>query len=585
MAEYGFKENTEEADVTNASDDVDIYCEPCSTDCIKSFANGFCLQCDEYLCSTCIKDHKKFAVSRTHSVLDQANMPSQHQKTQKRLFECTEPCRKHQNEIIKFFCKLHANLVCSVCITLEHRTCEVEYIPEASTDFQNKAEYLELKKQMEDSTKYIETKLEEMRTELENINEVEEIKNFQMEINVLIERKEKELLDKMQDFKRANNYVADKIKGEIETAYSHLSVMNKSLNDSAAHDIQLYMAVKTMKSQLECINNSIEEARKGTPFTEFGFMKNTALVDFLQSTGAFGTIETPQQTLYVNNDCIVTAAISLGVTYTNLAWTLISHSAPRVIEFFGRDVVRIKVPTSLLIQSDGRTLESFGYDAEEKYADFTENGTQNDWYYFERFWLDLNENMDTFRITTVLKDKSGKEMRAVSLISLLIKFFVQRLLTFSRTVGANVTAKDIHLILTVPGNWNSNTKILLQLAVKKTCLKVGKVSIMLESEAAALYCLQLPKADSIGRIRYNKEESHLIPKTGQHFLICDFQEDKLAINLHSMESGMQMEHIITEHDRKLGVSKVVEDFETFMNALAGCEIIAVIKKSHLDEYT
>ncbi|XP_052222259.1 heat shock 70 kDa protein 12B-like [Dreissena polymorpha] len=406
-----------------------------------------------------------------------------------------------------------------------------------------------------------------------------------MEINVLIERKEKELLDKMQDFKRANNYVADKIKGEIETAYSHLSVMNKSLNDSAAHDIQLYMAVKTMKSQLECINNSIEEARKGTPFTEFGFMKNTALVDFLQSTGAFGTIETPQQTLYVNNDCIVTAAISLGVTYTNLAWTLISHSAPRVIEFFGRDVVRIKVPTSLLIQSDGRTLESFGYDAEEKYADFTENGTQNDWYYFERFWLDLNENMDTFRITTVLKDKSGKEMRAVSLISLLIKFFVQRLLTFSRTVGANVTAKDIHLILTVPGNWNSNTKILLQLAVKKTCLKVGKVSIMLESEAAALYCLQLPKADSIGRIRYNKEESHLIPKTGQHFLICDFQEDKLAINLHSMESGMQMEHIITEHDRKLGVSKVVEDFETFMNALAGCEIIAVIKKSHLDEYT
>ncbi|KAH3832023.1 uncharacterized protein LOC127879840 isoform X1 [Dreissena polymorpha] len=591
MAEHGV---TEETDVATASDEVDIYCEPCSTDRKKTFANGFCLQCDEYLCDTCIKDHKKFSISRMHSVLDQGKMPSQRQKKQNCLVGCIEPCRKHQNEIIKFFCKLHQVLVCSVCITLDHRDCQVEYIPDASTDFRNNAEYLELKKEVDESITNVKYK---MRDAIQECNQIDEayalginlIKDLQIKMNAMVENKEKELLVNIQTLKQAHSTINASKRTTLDSARSLLDGMKISLIDNKASDIELFSAVKTIKSQLEGINTEVTKIDKPLKDMTFSFKDETVLIGLFHSLAAFEiteTVATRYRRCY-GEDCLVTASISLGVAYTTLSF-IFKHDnikAASSVQRFGSSVqrfdrtIRDKVPATVLIHSDGRTLESFGYDAEEKYSELAENGTQNDWYFFERFWMDLDEST-AFLEAATLKDKSGKEIPVVKVISILIKCLLQSLLDFKIR---NLKSKDIHFILTVPANWNTDMENLLKLAVKKTGIEVGHLSIMLESEAAAVYYLH-PKSIVNDIQTPNVQGNHTIPGKWESFIICDFQENKLALSLHMMTSDMQMKHIITEYDSTLRVSNVNGEFETFIDTLTGCEAVSFLKMHHIDAY-
>jgi hypothetical protein len=52
-------------------------------------------------------------------------------------------------------------------------------------------------------------------------------------------------------------------------------------------------------------------------------------------------------------------------------------------------------PTTILIEPDGRTLHSFGYDAENKYIDLIQDEEQEHWYYFERFKMKLYDQQVT----------------------------------------------------------------------------------------------------------------------------------------------------------------------------------------------
>jgi len=42
-------------------------------------------------------------------------------------------------------------------------------------------------------------------------------------------------------------------------------------------------------------------------------------------------------------------------------------------------------PTFLLIKPDGRTVDSFGYEAQERYSELFLDGCNGDWYYFTQF--------------------------------------------------------------------------------------------------------------------------------------------------------------------------------------------------------
>ena len=55
--------------------------------------------------------------------------------------------------------------------------------------------------------------------------------------------------------------------------------------------------------------------------------------------------------------------------------------------------VSLKAPTSVLIRPDGRTLEAFGYEAEDRYAKLADDGKHKDYYYFKLFKMLLYDKL------------------------------------------------------------------------------------------------------------------------------------------------------------------------------------------------
>lgn len=92
-------------------------------------------------------------------------------------------------------------------------------------------------------------------------------------------------------------------------------------------------------------------------------------------------------------------AIDFGTTYSGWAYSLDhdfkSDPTKGYIKQWlsGGTLITEKTPTCLLIKPDGKTLEAFGYDAENKYKGLAEDGQHNGYFYFRRFKMLLNKKL------------------------------------------------------------------------------------------------------------------------------------------------------------------------------------------------
>ncbi|XP_053386587.1 uncharacterized protein LOC128550801 [Mercenaria mercenaria] len=110
-----------------------MFCEPCNKEGNTVEADGFCSDCSDYLCSTCLKYHKRLA--KNHTLFDKSSMPQDF---------CLERCVLHPNDLVKFYCTKCDNTACSQCIPIEHQTecSELMHIP---SYMQSQDVYRELK--------------------------------------------------------------------------------------------------------------------------------------------------------------------------------------------------------------------------------------------------------------------------------------------------------------------------------------------------------------------------------------------------------------------------------------------------------
>uniref|UniRef100_K1R689 Heat shock 70 kDa protein 12B n=1 Tax=Magallana gigas TaxID=29159 RepID=K1R689_MAGGI len=92
---------------------------------------------------------------------------------------------------------------------------------------------------------------------------------------------------------------------------------------------------------------------------------------------------------------IVVAAIDFGSTYSGYAFSFsddfktnplrIHTNLWSSVQFCG---LSYKAPTTVLLKPN-KMFHSFGYDAEEKYAELSEAEEHKEWYYFSHFKMKL----------------------------------------------------------------------------------------------------------------------------------------------------------------------------------------------------
>ncbi|XP_053399921.1 uncharacterized protein LOC128557134 [Mercenaria mercenaria] len=176
------------SDITHASDEVpEMFCEQCEQHSVYAAAEGFCVDCSEYMCKTCLVYHKRYMPGHTQQ--DTSTMSHDY---------CVEKCSIHPKLLLKFYCQTCEKFACTDCKINDHKNCEhVGHISTFVSHVENKEALEDIKEYID----YLKGDLEEMQKKISQNTEhisLQEI-NAKKTMYVHREKMKKNLQDMKQE--------------------------------------------------------------------------------------------------------------------------------------------------------------------------------------------------------------------------------------------------------------------------------------------------------------------------------------------------------------------------------------------------
>ncbi|KAL3870447.1 hypothetical protein ACJMK2_038515 [Sinanodonta woodiana] len=260
--------------------DVDQMCGPCSVVEISSHAKKYCIECVEFLCDKCVRQHRRLKGTKSHILIQPDEMKSNTQFA----FDQSDlqMCCKHPNKEVEFLCKDDNSLCCSICIAYEHKIC-TDIIDLNKTVGIKKADVQESLgtlsqlliqiQAMVKTNKYRHDMVENQKQEIS-----QKMKSLRDRINVKMDVFEKLVSDKSM---AAKNETVMSILNQISRLQSHKAAIESSIflleticrNGNEKHVI---IANYKIKDQIEHYSKSIkdEESKSVTVDMKFDLDKD-----------------------------------------------------------------------------------------------------------------------------------------------------------------------------------------------------------------------------------------------------------------------------------------------------------------------
>ncbi|XP_045187904.2 uncharacterized protein LOC123545656 [Mercenaria mercenaria] len=292
-------------DIKDSDELKEIYCESCYRDELKgSCADGFCVNCVEYLCATCIRYHKKHLAD--HVLHNKSNMPQE---------ICYEHCELHPNEPIKFYCDSCDVFACSSCNVKMHIRHAVQPSYRLSSEFETSEEFKLLNEQLNEAEK--DAANLRRRLEANAISCAESKQNLETS---LVEQKDK-LIASFDIFKTDINRCVDKLEkdneNKIQAQLRDVSLIESNIMSvkttlrKATHGYKLFMETKKSKQVMKPLRLKIAdmkgcigiteysyEPRDVTPNGQFGFIKIDGQKHFISPVTAESDVKTATETRF-----------------------------------------------------------------------------------------------------------------------------------------------------------------------------------------------------------------------------------------------------------------------------------------------
>ncbi|KAK3611841.1 hypothetical protein CHS0354_040515 [Potamilus streckersoni] len=292
---------------------------------------------------------------------------------------------------------------------------------------------------------------------------------------------------------------------------------------------------------------------------------------------------TNKQTIWEDKDYIVVAAIDLGTTYSNWACSFIHEYKNDPLKIRCRtwsdsQNMSLKAPTTILVREDGKTLDKFGYEAEDKYAQFAADDAKelHLWYYFKRFKMHLHDRKITRDMT--LESENGKGLPALTVFALTIEYLKNDLLeNLNKETMDDLDRSLIRWVLTVPAIWDESAKQFMREAAVTAGIPSNQLTLALEPEVASLYCTRIPLVST-----YNAESCPLLP--GTTFILIDAGGGTIDIIAHEVMSDGSLNEIHRSNGGAWGGTEVDKAFFCFLNDFFGRSVYDNFKQKHMDDY-
>ncbi|XP_053376192.1 heat shock 70 kDa protein 12A-like [Mercenaria mercenaria] len=283
---------------------------------------------------------------------------------------------------------------------------------------------------------------------------------------------------------------------------------------------------------------------------------------------------------------LAVVAIDFGTTYSGWAFSFrheYEKDPPKIssMPWLGEALLSEKGPTCILIKPDGKTTDSFGYDAESKYAEKVEINEQEQWFFYKRFKMMLFKDQGIERSAT-LEDESGKKLPAVTVFSLSIDYLKNDVLKYlGMKIGeSRLNVEDIQWVLTVPAIWNDAAKQFMREAAQMAGIPGKNLIICLEPEAASIYCRHLPVSS------YSEGEKTSLAQlsSGTKYLVLDAGGGTVDITVHEVTTSGDLKELYKASGGAWGGTKVDNAYETFLSSITDEDVILQFKKKHMDDY-
>ncbi|XP_018424979.1 PREDICTED: E3 ubiquitin-protein ligase TRIM33 isoform X1 [Nanorana parkeri] len=167
-------------DTSDSPNSTDEKSEQVCTSCEdNASAVGFCGECGEWLCKTCIEAHQRVKFTKDHIITKKEDVSSESvgASGQRHVF-----CPVHKQEQLKLFCETCDRLTCRDCQLQEHKEHRYQFLEEA---FQNQKGAIEnLLAKLLEKKNYVHFAATQVQNRIKEVNETN--KRVEQEIKVAI---------------------------------------------------------------------------------------------------------------------------------------------------------------------------------------------------------------------------------------------------------------------------------------------------------------------------------------------------------------------------------------------------------------
>lgn len=281
-------------------------------------------------------------------------------------------------------------------------------------------------------------------------------------------------------------------------------------------------------------------------------------------------------------DRLLVAAIDFGTAYSGYAFSF--KSDPMKIQTnasWSQRLVSMKTPTSVLVDPDQK-FDSFGYDAESKYAELLEEeGGAEGWALYRKFKMILHNNPELTADQEVT-DLSGKNKIKVKIVfKMAIEYLKNHLMHTLHSKSRSksevyITEKDVHFVITVPAIWDDKAKLIMREAAMEAGLDGDQLSFALESEAASIWCQNIPLSAAGRKCAIN------VP--GTKYMVVDLGGGTADITVHESTRQGRLKDIHRASGGDWGGTQVDRCFMHMLSSVMGPEALQRFSKEYLYDF-
>ncbi|XP_051237778.1 transcription intermediary factor 1-alpha-like isoform X2 [Dicentrarchus labrax] len=185
-------------------------------------AAGFCVNCVEYLCATCVEAHQRVRFTRDHTIRQKAEVSQEVHgvSTQRPMF-----CDIHKQEPLKLFCETCDLLTCRDCQLVKHKDHNYQFLEDAYKNHKQHMENMthqlqEKKKLIEEVSDFIKNGLLQVDQNRSSVHN--EIKKSICSLILEINKKGKMLINQLEAVTKDHESVLRKQQEDIGYLSRHL---------------------------------------------------------------------------------------------------------------------------------------------------------------------------------------------------------------------------------------------------------------------------------------------------------------------------------------------------------------------------